>query len=86
MTKTEPPKEPAHWFDRHFQSLVMALMLCIITSLSVLWLQERNRRIDTEMQLSETINTLVAMQVLLERQLPVSFFDHPDTEDSEENR
>jgi len=58
------------WFDRHFQSVVMGLLLCIVLALSVLWLRERNRRIDAELELHSAQEELFVLRTFLERQLP----------------
>ena len=76
-TKTDTAKTSPDWFDRHFQSIVMGLLLGIVLALSVLWLNERNRRIDAELALEEATMELIATRAVLERQLPT--FSRDDT-------
>jgi hypothetical protein len=64
-------KTSAGWFDRHFQTVVMGLLLCIAVALSVLWLRERNRRIDAELALEEAHMELFVTRAVLEKQLPM---------------
>ena len=72
---TEPAKpEPANasddWFDRHFHTLVMGLMLCILATLAVLWFGERRKRIEAETELNQTRMELFATQAILQMAPP----------------
>jgi len=83
----EPAKTPpsSDWFERHFQTAVMGLLLCIAIALSVLWLRERNRRIDAELAMEEAQMELFATRAVLEMRLPMFAPSDDDTAEQSPN-
>jgi len=78
------PAPRGDWFDRHFYSIVMGLMCCILLTLSLLWLGERRKRFEAESALREATMKLFAAETLLQSR-PAMLSDDEDREDQEED-